>query len=85
VMVEKIEAFRTELQIDLLMYGEDLADSRIEGPCARSAEAVGGNHGRSERALVGDSIQCRISAGDGWRKVANDIAVRSTAILTLRD
>ena len=47
VMVEKIEAFRTELQIDLLVNGEDedLADSCIEGPCARSAEAVAGDHG----------------------------------------
>src|SRR5260370_33483445 len=90
VMVEKVEAFSAELKVEPLVNGEGLADGGVEGPGARSAEAVAGNHGRWERTPVRDTLRRRhcqrgISEGDGRRNIADDIAVRSSAVLTARD
>jgi len=48
VVVQNVKTFRAELEVDLFVDGEDLADRGIEVPCSRPTECIAGGHRRRD-------------------------------------
>ena len=79
MVVENVEAFCTELEIDLLVNGNGLAHRCIKGPLPRPAERVARSHCRWIWTPIGSTQQViRISEGSGGRQVANGIEIRAS-------
>jgi hypothetical protein len=84
-MVHDVKAFRAELEVDLFVDGEDLADRGIEVPCSRPTECIAGGHRRREGTPVGCTQQVRISKRVGVRKVADRVEIGSIGCSSTRD